>query len=277
MEGHLVYQVGTVNLSGSLSLHRVFYLPTFKFNLLSVHHLCKTANICFNCSSSFCYLQDQKTKEILAVGKAMGALYSLDHTSFYNPSSSLVNPNVHDAPSSCNVLASLNNKDHQSLLWYKRFGHASVSTLRHIPFLSHTLRSDLHHCEVCPLAKQPCLHFSPSSIHSTSPFNLIHVDLWVPYTHPCLSNVRYVVTIVDDYSRVTWTHLISYKSHTLSILTRFLKMVTIQFRKNVPALRSDNGTEFTNITFQSLLATHGIIHQRSCVYTPQQNGVVVMG
>ncbi|XP_055830969.1 uncharacterized protein LOC129900004 [Solanum dulcamara] len=39
-------------------------------------------------------------------------------------------------------------------------------------------------------------------------------------------------------------------------------------------LRTDNGCEFFRTEFQSLISTLGILHQSSCVYTPQQNGVV---
>ncbi|KAL2235864.1 UNVERIFIED_CONTAM: Retrovirus-related Pol polyprotein from transposon RE1 [Sesamum indicum] len=39
-------------------------------------------------------------------------------------------------------------------------------------------------------------------------------------------------------------------------------------------VRSDNGTEFTNTTCQSLFRSLGIIHHRSYPHTPQSNGVV---
>ncbi|XP_013624332.1 PREDICTED: uncharacterized protein LOC106330407 [Brassica oleracea var. oleracea] len=38
-------------------------------------------------------------------------------------------------------------------------------------------------------------------------------------------------------------------------------------------LWSDNGGEYTSTAFKHHLAKHGIIHQTSCSYTPQQNGV----
>ncbi|XP_010481078.1 PREDICTED: uncharacterized protein LOC104759901 [Camelina sativa] len=38
-------------------------------------------------------------------------------------------------------------------------------------------------------------------------------------------------------------------------------------------LISDNGGEYTSHAFKQYLANHGIIHQTSCPYTPQQNGV----
>ncbi|GJW80547.1 putative RNA-directed DNA polymerase [Tanacetum coccineum] len=38
-------------------------------------------------------------------------------------------------------------------------------------------------------------------------------------------------------------------------------------------LRSDNGTEFTNNKMTEFLNTMGILHQTTCAYTPQQNGI----
>uniref|UniRef100_A0A2N9HCG1 Integrase catalytic domain-containing protein n=1 Tax=Fagus sylvatica TaxID=28930 RepID=A0A2N9HCG1_FAGSY len=41
----------------------------------------------------------------------------------------------------------------------------------------------------------------------------------------------------------------------------------------VKKIRTDNGQEFLETKLQSYLQTHGIIHERTCVETPQQNGV----
>ena len=76
-----------------------------------------------------------------------------------------------------------------------------------------------------------------------------------------------MVTILDDYSRATWTYLISNKSQTLTILTSFSKMVSVHFHSNIKTLKPDNGTEFTDTAFQSFLTQHGILHQMSCVYS----------
>ena len=51
-------------------------------------------------------------------------------------------------------------------------------------------------------------------------------------------------------------------------------MVKTQFNTDIKILRTDNGSEFFSQDFISFLSTHGVIHQHSCVYTPQQNGVV---
>lgn len=39
-------------------------------------------------------------------------------------------------------------------------------------------------------------------------FEFIHVDLWGT---KAITGASYFLTIVDDYSRVTWTHLLSNK------------------------------------------------------------------
>lgn len=51
-------------------------------------------------------------------------------------------------------------------------------------------------------------------------------------------------------------------------------MVQTQFGKTIKSFRSDNGSEFFNSHCKELFQLHGIQHQSSCPYTPQQNGVV---
>ena len=53
----------------------------------------------------------------------------------------------------------------------------------------------------------------------------------------------------------------------------FLGFVQTQFAATVKILKSDSGGEYMSNEFQSFLQTKGIVSQRSCSYTPQQNGV----
>ena len=86
--------------------------------------------------------------------------------------------------------------------------------------------------------------------------------------------MRYFLTIVDDYSRWTWTFLMRLKSDVVSLLKQFVVEIETQFDKRIKRIRSDNGTEFFNTNCDDLFKLHGIIHESSCAYTPQQNGVV---
>lgn len=72
---------------------------------------------------------------------------------------------------------------------------------------------------------------------------------------------------------MTWIYLLKLKSDVIIIIRTFLQIVHTQFNKTVKAIRADNGTEFINKSCADLLQSHGIIHQKTCVYTPQQNGV----
>ena len=56
-----------------------------------------------------------------------------------------------------------------------------------------------------------------------------------------------------------------------SILQSFYTMIKTQFNKIIKIFRTNNGLEFQMTEF---FKTHGIIHQHSCVATPQQNSVV---
>ena len=51
-------------------------------------------------------------------------------------------------------------------------------------------------------------------------------------------------------------------------------MVENRFSSKIQQLQIDGGGEFTSRLFMNFLSDHGISHQISCPYTPQQNGVV---
>ena len=50
-------------------------------------------------------------------------------------------------------------------------------------------------------------------------------------------------------------------------------MVENEFGKKINTLRSNNGGEFVKNEFESFLAKHGTQHQKTVLFTPQQNGV----
>jgi len=62
------------------------------------------------------------------------------------------------------------------------------------------------------------------------------------------------------------------KSEASKLAMDFFKMVKVQFNVGVKVIRSDNGREFTSGPMKKFYAKHGIVHQASCVNTPQQNG-----
>lgn len=50
----------------------------------------------------------------------------------------------------------------------------------------------------------------------------------------------------NDFSRMTWIHLLKLKSDACVLIKKFLMYVKLCFDKSVKVFRSDNGTEFVN-------------------------------
>ena len=72
---------------------------------------------------------------------------------------------------------------------------------------------------------------------------------------------------------MTWVCLMKSKSEVTSLFQQFYKMVQVQYKSHVQVLRSDNGGEYVNSDLRAFLDHHDIVHQTTCPYTPQQNGV----
>lgn len=89
-----------------------------------------------------------------------------------------------------------------------------------------------------------------------------------------IRNSKYVLTIVDGHSKVMWTYFLSSNDQDCSILKIYFRIVQTQFGKDVKKLMSDNGSYFVNNHVKELLNNLGILHQRSCVYTPRRNDIV---
>ena len=122
------------------------------------------------------------------------------------------------------------------------------------------------------MAKQHRLPIGTSEISSEKPFDLIHCDIWGRYKHSSLSGAHYFLTIVDDYTCFTWIFLMKHKDEAQPLIKHFFSYVSTQFASHIKKFRSDNGGEF--LSLQSFFKDNGVLFQHSCVYTPQQNGVV---
>ncbi|KAJ4969388.1 hypothetical protein NE237_016089 [Protea cynaroides] len=156
-----------------------------------------------------------------------------------------------------------------SKVWHFGLGHPSPHSV-HIP----SCHSYTGFCDVCPLAKHTRSPFPNSVSQTVVPFELVHCDILGPYSTPSHSRCHYFLTIVDDCTRTTWVFLMQNKSETLAMLSNFFILVSNQFSGSIKTIRTDNGSEFLSLSMQQLFQSLGIVHQLTCVYTPQQNGVV---
>lgn len=107
-------------------------------------------------------------------------------------------------------------------------------------------------CSICPMARHTRLPFPDRTTSSTKIFELLHVDLRGPYHTPTQNFFKYFLTMVDNFSRSTWTHLLSCKNNTFNAIKGLLSLIENQFNTSVKIIRSDNGLDFVNnenITF----------------------------
>ncbi|KAL0295022.1 UNVERIFIED_CONTAM: Copia protein [Sesamum radiatum] len=172
-------------------------------------------------------------------GKLVGNLYVLESSfSTVVPENNSMSINTHCNLNSCDVV--LCNAD----LWHRRLGHLSKSSTKHITSLPQIDSTDAP-CDVCPLAKMHKLPFASSAIRTKSTFDLVHMDIWGPYKEPTTFACHYFLTIVDDFSRSTWTFYMKYKSQSLETFQNFCKLVLSQFNKHVKCIR----TQTTELNF----------------------------
>ena len=158
-------------------------------------------------------------------------------------------------------------------LWHQRLGHPSFSVFKDLALFSSSSKlASYSLCDICFRAKQTREVFNDSSNKASDCFSLIHVDVWGPYRVAFSCGAVYFLTIVDDFSRAVWTYLLLEKSEVKDVLKQFLAYTEKQFGKSVKMVRSDNGTEF--MVLKSYFKEKGVVHQTSCVATPQQNGRV---
>ncbi|GJT64740.1 retrovirus-related pol polyprotein from transposon TNT 1-94 [Tanacetum coccineum] len=103
---------------------------------------------------------------------------------------------------------------------------------------------------------------------------LLHMDLCGPMRVASVNGKKYILVIVDDYSRFTWVKCLRSKDEAPDFIIKFLKMIQLRLKAPVRRIRTDNRTEFVNQTLREYYEKVGISHETSVARCPQQNGVV---
>lgn len=115
------------------------------------------------------------------------------------------------------------------------------------------------------------LPFSQSTSHTSTPFEIIHCDVWTS-SIAIISGFRYYLVILYDFTHFCWTFPLVHKSEAHSHITNFCAYVLTQFSLPVRAVQADNGIEFVKCTLMTFLSSRGIRLHLSCPYTSPQNG-----
>ena len=85
---------------------------------------------------------------------------------------------------------------------------------------------------------------------------------------------KYYVIFADDFSKYTWLFPLFNKSDVFDTFRLFKLQVENLLSLRIKMFRSDGGGEYMSKQSQLLLSENGILHQISCPFTPEQNGVL---
>nr|GEY05293.1 hypothetical protein [Tanacetum cinerariifolium] len=120
----------------------------------------------------------------------------------------------------------------QSWLWHRRLSRLNFDTINLL--LNNDIVTSLlklkfvkdHLCSSCELGRSKRKYFNAkTTLSSKGRLQLLHLDLCGPMRVESINGKKYVLVIVDDYSRYTWTHFLRSKDETLEVLIDFLRLV----------------------------------------------------
>nr|GFC61356.1 hypothetical protein [Tanacetum cinerariifolium] len=119
-------------------------------------------------------------------------------------------------------------------------------------------------CSSCELSKAKRSSFKSKVVPSLKGrLNLLHMDLCDPIRVASINKKKYILVIVDDYSRYMCTLFLRSKDETLEVLKGFLMMIQRNLQAPVITVRTDRDTKFLNKTLNALLNEDRIEHQTS--------------
>nr|GEZ20003.1 hypothetical protein [Tanacetum cinerariifolium] len=251
-------------VQGAVTIKRVYYVEGLNHNLFFVGQFCD-ADLEVAFRKSTCFIHDLKGNDLLTGSRGMD-LHSitLQHTNCPNP-----------------ICLMAKATSSQAWLWHHRLFYLNFDTINLLSendivvgLLKLKFVKD-HMCSSYELGKAKWKSFhtklTPSSKRR---LQLLHMDLCGPMRVASINGKRYVLVIIDDYSRYTWTHFLRSKDETPEVLINFLRLVQRGLQAQVKVVQTDKGTEFLNKTLHAYFDAEEILHQTSVARTPEQNGVV---
>ncbi|GJU95310.1 retrovirus-related pol polyprotein from transposon TNT 1-94 [Tanacetum coccineum] len=178
----------------------------------------------------------------------------------------------------CLLSKSSKNK---SWLWHRRLNHLNFGTINDLA------RKDLviclprlkfekdHFCSTCQLGKSKKHTHKPKTENTNlEVLNTLHIDLCRPMRVQTINGKKYILVIVDDYSRFTWVKFLRSKDETPEVVIKFLKQIQVGINKTIRYIRTDNGAEFINKDLTAYYERVGVFQKKSVPRTPQQNDIV---
>nr|GEY92353.1 retrovirus-related Pol polyprotein from transposon TNT 1-94 [Tanacetum cinerariifolium] len=230
------YKIGNVTIS------RVYFVEGLGNNLFFVGLFCDS-DIKVAFLQHTCFIHNLEGVDLL-IGSRGNNLYTLS---------------LGDMMASSPICLLSKASKTKSWLWHRRLSHLNFD----------------HPCSACAMGKSMKKSHKPKSKDTNQEkLYLLHMDLCGPVRVESVNGKKYILVIVNDYSRFTWVKFLRSKDEDPYFIIKFLKMIQVRLNVSVRRIRTDNGTEFVNQTLRKYYEEVGISHETSVARSPQQNGVV---
>ncbi|GJX39060.1 retrovirus-related pol polyprotein from transposon TNT 1-94 [Tanacetum coccineum] len=246
-------------VQGNITIKRVYYVEGLNHNLFSVGQFCD-ADLEVAFWKSTCFVRDLQGNDLLS-GNRRSDLYTIS---------------LQETTSSTPICLLAKASPTQAWLWHRRLSHLNFDYINllskkdiviGLPKLKY-VKDQL--CSSCEVSKAKRSSFKSKTVPSSKGrLNLLHMDLCGPMRVASINGKKYILVIVDDYSRYTWTLFLRSKDETPEVLKDFLTMIQRNLQAPVISVRTDRGTEFLNKTLNAFFKEEGIEHQTSTPRTPE--------
>nr|GEU72257.1 retrovirus-related Pol polyprotein from transposon TNT 1-94 [Tanacetum cinerariifolium] len=205
--GYDDYKIGNVTIS------RVYLVEGLRHNLFSIGQLCDSdLEVSFHPQT--CFIRNLKGGDLLT-GSQGNNLYTLS---------------LGDMMASSPIcLLSKASKTKQGLV-------------RGLPKLK--FKKD-HLCSACAMGKSKKKSHKPKSEDTNQEkLYLLHMDLCGPMRVKSVNGKKYILVIVDDYSRFTWVKCLRSKDEALDFIIKFFKMIQVCISHEILVARSPHQNGF---------------------------------
>nr|GEX95365.1 retrovirus-related Pol polyprotein from transposon TNT 1-94 [Tanacetum cinerariifolium] len=200
---------------GDSVISRVYYVEGLGHNLFSVRQFCKDLEVAFRKHSY--YVRDTDGVELIK-GSRGSNLYTIS---------------VEDMMKSSPICLLCPSSKNKSWLWHRCLNHLNFGTINDLA------RKDLvrglprlkfekdHLCSTCQLGKSKKHTHKPKTENTNlGVLNTLNMDLCGLMRVQTINGKKYILIIVDDYSRFTWVKFLRSKDETPEVVIKFIQQIS---------------------------------------------------
>nr|GEU57162.1 retrovirus-related Pol polyprotein from transposon TNT 1-94 [Tanacetum cinerariifolium] len=205
---------------GNVTISRVYFVEGLGHNLFSVRQFCDLDLEVAFCQNA-CVIRNLEGVDMLT-GSQGNNLYTLS---------------LGDMMASSHICLLSKASKTKPWLWHRRLSHLNFGVINHLARqglvrgLPKLKFENDHLCSACAMSKNKKKSHKPKSKDTNQDkLYLLHMDLCRPMRVKSVNGKKYILVIVDDYSRFTWVKCLRSKDEAPDFIIKFLKMIQVRLK-----------------------------------------------